>query len=290
MRGLSCLSAAALEQCLRLLAPVLAEVFHQEIDDRPQVTALFDIDLEQVAHVVEARRGRPEIALLLDRGRLGVALNDEKTAQRRAIFARHFLPGRLALVAAEGNRPALDLRREQDAPAIVRHAHVPELGPAARVDADGGAQIDLRLLKTLRTHVVPPVEIVGPPRLERALELLVGGEVDIVGNDVVQFDFDEAIRTDRAGVFGQRFDGAHVSFPSAAARAGRRAFPAWIIAYSCTHAMHVHAPLRGLRSKRLVASDSRTSRPCWLKTRHRHLRMPRSRLAAGLPRSPAPPP
>ncbi len=35
---------------------------------------LLDIDLEQVAHVVERGRGRAEMALLLDRRRLGVAL------------------------------------------------------------------------------------------------------------------------------------------------------------------------------------------------------------------------
>ena len=153
---------------------------------------------------------------------------------------------------------------------------MPELRPAGRIDADGGAQIDLRLLKTLRTHVVPPVEIIGPPGLQRALKLLVGGKIDVVRDDVVQLDLDEAIRTDRTEVLRECIDGAHVSFPSAAARAGRRAIfcmDHWIFV---RHAEHVHAPLRGLRSNRLVASDSRTSCPFWLKSRHRHLRMPRS--------------
>ena len=104
------LPALALEQGLRLLAPVLAEIFDQEIDHRPEMAALLDIDLEEVAHVVEARRGRAEEALLLDRGRLGVALDDDEPAQQRAVLARHFLPGGLALCGGRtgscGPRPS----------------------------------------------------------------------------------------------------------------------------------------------------------------------------------------
>jgi hypothetical protein len=38
------------------------------------VAALLDVDLEEIPQVVERRRGEAEVALLLDRGRLGVAL------------------------------------------------------------------------------------------------------------------------------------------------------------------------------------------------------------------------
>jgi hypothetical protein len=58
------------------------------------------------------------MALLLDRGGLRVALDDDETAQHGAIFARHVLPGRLAIVAAERNLAAFLLRGEQDAPAV----------------------------------------------------------------------------------------------------------------------------------------------------------------------------
>jgi hypothetical protein len=58
-----------------------------------------------------------------------------------------FLPGRLAIVLAERDLAVLLLRREQHAPAVFRHAHVIELGPAARIDRIGGAQVDELFLK-----------------------------------------------------------------------------------------------------------------------------------------------
>src|SRR6185312_8191449 len=122
-------------------------IFLQEIDHRPKVPGLLDIDLEQVAEVVERRRGGAEPALLLDRSRLGVALHGDEAAQHRAVFARDLLPGRLALMRAERYRAALDRWREQDAPAVFRHPHKAELGPALLVDADCGAQIDEVFLK-----------------------------------------------------------------------------------------------------------------------------------------------
>ena len=104
----------AAQQILGLLAPVAAEIFLQQIDHRPQVAGLLDIDLEQVAQIVERRRGAAEMALLLDRSRLGVALHDDQPPQHRAVFARHLLPGRLALVRAEADRAVLD----RPAPAV----------------------------------------------------------------------------------------------------------------------------------------------------------------------------
>jgi hypothetical protein len=94
------------------------------------VAAFFHVDLEQVAQVVERRRGQAQVALLLHRCRLGVALRDDDAAQVGAVFARHVLPGRLALVLAEVN-PAIGVRRvQEDAPAIVGHLHVLEVRPA----------------------------------------------------------------------------------------------------------------------------------------------------------------
>ena len=203
------LPALALEQSLRLLAAVLAEIFDEQIDHRPQVAALLDIDLEEVAHVVEARRRRAEEALLLDRSGLRVALHDDEPAQKRPVLAGHFLPRGLALVPAERDRSPLDLGREQDAPAIGRHLHIAELRPAGGIDADGGAQIDLRLLESDRTHAGPPVEIFRPPALERALKLLVRAERDIVGNDIVVADLDETVGGDGAGGVANNVFSAH---------------------------------------------------------------------------------
>ena len=48
------------------------------------MAAFFDIDLEQVAQIVERRAGQSEMALLFDRCRLRVALGDDDPAQRAA--------------------------------------------------------------------------------------------------------------------------------------------------------------------------------------------------------------
>src|ERR1700692_3932846 len=62
------------------LAALAAEIFLQQVDHRPEMAAFLDIDLEQVAQVVERGRGLAEITLLLDRGRLGVALDHDQAA------------------------------------------------------------------------------------------------------------------------------------------------------------------------------------------------------------------
>src|SRR6516162_6018441 len=173
-------AGAALQQLLGLLAAVAAEIFLQDIDHGPEMPALLDIDLKDVAHVVERGCGLAEMALLLDRGGLGVALDDDETAQHSAVFARHLLPGGLAVVLAERNRATLLVRRQQDAPAVLRHLHVIELGPALGIDRNRGAQIDERLLEAVRPHGLPPVDIAGMPTLERAEHLPVLGEIDVV--------------------------------------------------------------------------------------------------------------
>src|SRR5829696_3972821 len=131
---------------------------------------LLDIDLKQVAQIVERRRGAAEMALLLDRSRLGVALHNNEATQHRAVFARHLLPGRLALVRAEADRAPLDGRRQQDAPAVVGHLDVAELGPALGLDADRGAQVDGARLEPLGAARPPPVERARMPAFERAPE------------------------------------------------------------------------------------------------------------------------
>ena len=176
-------AAAALEQRLGLLAAVAAEVRVQQVDHRPEVAAFFDVDLEQVAQVVEARAMRAERALLLDAGRLGVALDDDQPAQLVAELARHFLPHRLALEVAEADAAIGRRLGEEDAPAIFGQLDVVEVRPAGGVDADRGAQIDLvAVLEPRRPHVAPPIEVGRLPVLERALQPLVAGEVDVVGN------------------------------------------------------------------------------------------------------------
>ena len=54
------------EEFFRFLTPVAAEVRMEQVHHRPQVAALFDVHLEEVAHVVERGRGLAQQALLLD--------------------------------------------------------------------------------------------------------------------------------------------------------------------------------------------------------------------------------
>src|SRR6185312_7528463 len=109
-------AGAALEERLGLLAPVAAEVAVQEVDHRPEVPAFLDVDLEEVAQVVEAGRGEAQVALLLDGGGLGIALGHDDAAQVGAVFSRHLLPGVLAEVVAEMDLAVLPAGGEEDAP------------------------------------------------------------------------------------------------------------------------------------------------------------------------------
>src|SRR5690606_35106268 len=82
---------------------------------------------------------------------------------------------------------------EEDAPAVVAHLHVVEMRPAARVHADGGAQVDVEIDRTFRAHVAPPTEEVGLPLLERALQGAVVAEVDVVRNLLAVVDAAHAV-------------------------------------------------------------------------------------------------
>ena len=188
MRGRVLVAGAAPQQFFGFLAAVAAKIFLQQIDHRPEVAAFLDVHLEQVAQVIERRRGGAEVPLLLDRGRFGIALDHQQAAQHGAIFAGHFLPGRLALVRAERDGAAFDLRRQQDAPAVFRHANEIELGPALAADADGGAQIDRAVLEALRPHRLPPVDVAGVPGLQRLADAQIVGEADIVRDQAVIVD------------------------------------------------------------------------------------------------------
>ena len=116
IRGLSGSPGVPPQQLLGLLAAVPAEVGVQQVHHRPQVPALLDVDLEQVAQVVQARRGGAEVALLLDRGGLGVALDDDQPPQVAAVLAGHLLPGGLALVLAERDLPRSRSRSDRKMP------------------------------------------------------------------------------------------------------------------------------------------------------------------------------
>ena len=76
----------------------------------------------------------------------------------------------------------LFLGAEEDAPAVLRHLDVAEVGPAFAANVDGCAEVDVFLLEPFRAHLAPPVLEAGLPVLKRSLEAAVVGKVDVVWN------------------------------------------------------------------------------------------------------------
>jgi hypothetical protein len=155
----------------------------QQVDHRPEVAAFFDVDLEQVAQVVEARTMRAQRALLFDAGGFGVTLNHDQPAELVAELTRHFLPHRLSLEITEANATILRRLRQENAPPIFGQLHVVEVRPAGRVDADRGTQVHLvAVLESRRPHLSPPIQVGRLPMLECPQQPLVAGQADVVGN------------------------------------------------------------------------------------------------------------
>ena len=98
------------------------------------------------------------------------------------MLARHVVPRRLAEIVAEADGALAALRDEEDAPAVVGHAHVVVGGPPLGIDADGRAQIHVVLLEAFRTDVAPPGKEIGLPLLQRPLQAPVAAQVDVVRN------------------------------------------------------------------------------------------------------------
>ncbi len=147
------------------------------------MAALFDVDLEQVAEVVHARATLAQPPLLFDRCWLGVALGHDQAAQLVAELARHLLPDRLAVKVTEADAPIVDRIGEEDAPAILRQLDHLKVRPSRGIDADGGTHIDLVVvLEPLRAHVLPPLDVLRLPMLERALQTLVARQADVIRN------------------------------------------------------------------------------------------------------------
>src|SRR5215467_12602130 len=120
---------------------------------------LLDIDLKQIAQVIQRRAGAPEMPLLLDGGWLGV----DQPAQGTAVFPRYLLPGRLAAVIAKGDGPPLFGFGQKDAPTVVRHFDIAKVRPAIGLNTDGGAQVDIVVQCTLRSEFLPPAHIAWLP-------------------------------------------------------------------------------------------------------------------------------
>src|SRR5262249_13577134 len=97
----------------------------------------------QVAQIIEARCRGTQIALLLDRGRLCVALDHDEAPQVGAVLTRDLLPSRLTLVLAESDLPVPVPLGEEDPPPVVTHRDVIEMRPALAADVNRCAQVHI---------------------------------------------------------------------------------------------------------------------------------------------------
>src|SRR5262249_45342494 len=113
--------------------------------------------------------GVAEKALLLNRSGFGVTLRDDEAAQGRAVLARNLLPDRLAVVVTEADAAIFFRVGKKNSPAIFRHAHVAERGPALSVHADRRTEINVGSVEVAGSEAVPPVEKFGLPMFESAL-------------------------------------------------------------------------------------------------------------------------
>ena len=82
----------------------------QQIDHCPEVAALFNVDLEEVAQVVLAWRSQAQMALLLDTRWLGIALGHDDAAKVGPVFAGDVLPDLFTEVIAKMNLAVGDPR------------------------------------------------------------------------------------------------------------------------------------------------------------------------------------
>src|SRR5262249_36506349 len=176
------ISRPALQESFSLLSPVAAEISMQQIHHRPQMAPLLDIHLEQIAQIVKRRTGRAQQSLLFHRGRSGISLLQDDSPQRRSVFSRNILPGRLAPVISEMDFSILVPRRQKNAPSILRHADVSEIGPSVAVYTYSRSQVHLQTRRIRRTRFAPPVQEGRLPAFERALQGPVVREIDIVRN------------------------------------------------------------------------------------------------------------
>ena len=186
--GLVLVTGMTLQHHLRFLAAVAAEMGMKQIDHGPEVPAFLDVDLEQVAEVVQGRRGLAQQALLLDGRGFRVALGDDQPAQGRSVFAGHVLPDRFTLMIAESDLAVRHRLVQENAPAVFGHFDVVEMGPAIGTDIDRGSKIDVVTLCAFGTQFVPPAQIVGKPRFQRPLKPPVFAEIDVVRNAFVVID------------------------------------------------------------------------------------------------------
>ena len=83
---------------------------------------------------------------------------------------------------AKVNLSVLIARREENTPPVFGHAHISEVRPTIAIYADGRSEVDLQSGCIRRPCFVPPVQERRLPVFERALQVSIVREIDVVGN------------------------------------------------------------------------------------------------------------
>src|SRR5258705_13635103 len=135
----------------------------QQIHHCPKVAPLLHIYLEEVPKIVKRRTRLPELSLLFDRCGFGIPLCDDDTPKGIAEFSRDLLVCRHPKVVAKSNPRICFGRLQKDSPAVIGHLDIVEMCPAFRLNTYGCSQEYILLLKPVRPHLSPPVQIIWQP-------------------------------------------------------------------------------------------------------------------------------
>ena len=142
-------AGSSFEQVFSFFPAIAAEIFLQQIDHGPEMTAL-PLHLPGTGSACHR-----EMGAVFPRKRCcsteAGSVSPWITIRRRnmdAVFAGHLLPYRLTLVLAEPNCPALFFWcASRYAPSILRHLHITEFGPSFGIDSDCRSQVNLAILE-----------------------------------------------------------------------------------------------------------------------------------------------
>ena len=157
----------------------------EQVHHCPEVSAFFNVHLVKVPQVVQRWGRATELPLLLDRGWFGVALGHDQATQFRAVLPWDLGPSGQALVVPESDHAVRFRPRQEDPPAVIRHADMIEVGPTVRIHTDCRPQVDTKFARFGGPHLVPPLKVGRLPTFKRAQQPAIIAQVDVVRNGFV---------------------------------------------------------------------------------------------------------